>query len=588
MVTTIAPASIANSTTGGGGRPLRSIAMSIITVSFLFLLQQIVCGSHFETNDDFAHVMVLSGALPNTVPDAHLLTPNVLLSLVLKQLYSLVPAIPWYFLNLLAMQWLGAVALQWLLIKRLGTAFGIGAFAAFFVLVQSYILTFLQFTSTAIFAGSAGCLLLIELCCIQGCSIVLAGLTSAVLIGLSALLRYQSCLLSIALAIPVIFLARVEKGAARWVCLGWMLTAALLCLTLNSLNAAYFNSSRDWRSFYSTRADLTRLIDFGGYAGTRNSPVLRSAQWTENDGAMLQNFLYCDPEIFSVQRIKRAAAFTGPLRQDLNAGYVGALLSGLLCDRALWPAFAITMLSLPFMSRRSPLSAMRFFVFLALTSASIGLIVISMKLPARVYFPCTAFVSMVALLNLELRNSGPQKRSIGQKIVLSSRGVSRLAGVALSASLVSLAVLQYGCIIKPAWQLRKLERRLLARLNEMRQQHETFVVFGNAFPYEFLSPAANLRTVFDGISLIPTGGYNNSPWLQRLTGTDASSCLLKKPLRPGVTLISNEWFNQFYLRYLQEHCAAKAQMQLVTEDNKVGVKFYKVQILPDDSPQIPL
>lgn len=552
------------------GAPIRALCVSIVSVALLFFMQQLLLGSHYETNDDSVHAIMLCGAWPGSSPEEHLLTPNIVFSLAIKSLYQLAPHVPWYFTFLLGLQFAGSTTLQFLMIKRFDTKYGICAYWTFFLFVQCYLLATLQFTSTALFTAGAASLLIID-SAVTG-SLSVAALAAALsLIAGSALLRYHSCMLAMALSLPLAVLSRMENRKKLY-CAGFLIAACGLIQLTQTITTNSFHTSGPWGEFYSVRAPLMKLIDFAGVDDASKSPVLKAARWSANDARMLRNFLYCDPDVFSVDRIRSAAQAAPPLRQDFSPRYILTEFASILQNRTMWPAFGLLLLCFPFLTNKGTLSGKKFLIVCLLSAATAVLLLLTMKLPARVYFPCVSLVTAMAILNVDR-----------DRLFMASRWL-RFASPLLIPVLSALVFCQIESVVKPSLQLRRIERRMLNCVDTLRKKNAIFVVFANAFPYEFISPSADLPAVYSGIPLVPFGGYNNSPWFQeycRHLGFERT--VLEDLDRQGVYLISNDYYNRYYVQFMKEHHNVDSRIDLVSEFSNVNMKLYRVINTGDSS-----
>ena len=124
----------------------------------LLLCILLFCSIKYEVSDDFIMEMVVSGAYTGH-PDAHMMFSNIFIGWLFVPLYSLFPAISWYFWLQMLLCFLSFLALTYVLVQklRLGTAVLTVVWITAFAARDLYILP--QFTKTAIAASMCGCLL---------------------------------------------------------------------------------------------------------------------------------------------------------------------------------------------------------------------------------------------------------------------------------------------------------------------------------------------------------------------------------------------------------------------------------------------
>lgn len=580
---------------GGENKPaLNTHLISLLSVSIAFILHQALVGSFYQTNDDFVHEMILSGALPGTTPDAHLLTPNFLLSVILKALYPVMPRIPWYFALLLGMQYLSCFALHSRLSRRLGLISGIAAFWLYFISVQAYLLTSIQFTSTAVFTSCIGALLMAEACASKFFSkgelfMVLS------LFTLSGLLRYQSCLLGLTMGFILICAVRAPVKQ-RLYGLAGLLAVLILCTGLQYSGDYFSCRNARWADFFATRTSMFKLVDAASIAPGGNSPVLSAGGWTENDGRLLQNFMYCDSELFSTEKIQKAAQAAPLLRTDAGLDLLLSEARAIACDRSCWAAVLLALWAFAFSGEPVRLNRRNFlFVTASVFTVMLAVMLIA-KLPARIYFPCLAFLCAVTLLNSgrrQIETFFAELKALFRSN-LKERAFSlhdfRLAAkfLLLVASLIFIAGLQYETVIKLSRKCRELERQTVTCLNCLRKEGGIYIIFGNAFPYEYLSPGRDLRALFKGVRIVPVFGYSNSPWFQScLENLDLDKNALRALDSPGVFVISTDYLNSFYIKYAQEHLKKFVKLMQVQSYDAINVKIFSVRsgLLSEPSPE---
>lgn len=573
IATTSAPAPIGWKFSAG------TLLLSLCSVTAAFVLQQIVTGSFYETNDDFAHAMVLSGALSGTAPDEHLITPNLLLAQGLKQLYTWVPSVPWYFAFLLGIQWVGCTAFQSILLRRAGLAGGLIAFWAYFVCVQAHLLMSLQFTSTAIFAATAGALIVLD-ACMAGAVTAGAAVVCAVLISGAALLRSQSCLMGLFIALPCLTLMKVSLRN-KLTGIGALLIAAGCSYGLQSLSSGMLERDGRWHDLYAVRAPLFKLIDSGGIGNSPDSPPLQAAGWTVNDGLLLKNFMYCDNELFSAGKIHAAAAVAPVLRADVGSAYVLNEFARIAADKTIWAMLILSVMAVALPGRMDTFTRWRFFGLALTVSGLMMYLLISMKLPSRVYFPCFAFLCAIALLNLNRERCSSFAAMLSAPFSGANNSAFIRAVAAwscLACCLIPIGKFQYETVLRAGKKLKHLQSRTMVCLDSLRRRGGIYVTFGNAFPYEFIAPSSNLRTTLSGIHFVPTGGYNNSPWFEDYVGRlNLDGGVLRNLDRSNVYVISSEYFNPFYVKFAEEHLGAKVQMVPAEKFDQINVNLFAVR-----------
>ena len=115
----------------------------------------------YEPNDDLMMQMIASG-FHTGHPDAHLVFTNILIGWVLQFFYGAWTGYNWYLVYLLTVHYAALTAIAFLVVTRRGGWLFTLLYVGFFLIAETHILLYLQFTTTAFLAGTAGLLLLVD------------------------------------------------------------------------------------------------------------------------------------------------------------------------------------------------------------------------------------------------------------------------------------------------------------------------------------------------------------------------------------------------------------------------------------------
>ncbi|MCR4774878.1 MAG: hypothetical protein K5869_00725 [Saccharofermentans sp.] len=125
-----------------------------------FLLCTVCFDAKYEVSDDYITDAVLSGAF-GTGYEPQLLFSNVILGYFLVFLYSLIPAVSFYFVLLLLLDFLTATAVLYLLFKKKVNTITICLACIFLFYYSKDLYVVIQFTKASTIAGIAGGLLIL-------------------------------------------------------------------------------------------------------------------------------------------------------------------------------------------------------------------------------------------------------------------------------------------------------------------------------------------------------------------------------------------------------------------------------------------
>lgn len=276
----------------------------------LFGLTLLVMTPTYDTNDDPFMGLVASGYGNVDGPDEHLLYSNVLLGFVLKHLYTVAPLIPWYGTYLLLTQfvahWLLLYAL--LLLKR--NFFVVFSYLIFYLGIGIYFLAHLQFTSTAFLIGLAGLsLILVSLIRdTQGTHLRWLKWEGICCLIYASLIRYASLQMLVLSSLPLLLM--VCWQFYRTVNIKpYLLPAALTaCAVLGAryYDRDYYLQDEGWHDFLPYYATVGALIDrtqIPYFEPTK--PIFDEVGWSNIDYWMLREWVYLDPETYSLSRMQQ-------------------------------------------------------------------------------------------------------------------------------------------------------------------------------------------------------------------------------------------------------------------------------------------
>lgn len=115
----------------------------------------------YETNDDLMMQLIASGFYTGH-PDAHLVFTNILVGWILRFLYAIWAGCNWYLIYLLIVHYAAFTAIAFVVMSRWFSWVSAWLYVGFVLLVEPHNLIYLQFTTTAFLAGTAGLLLLVD------------------------------------------------------------------------------------------------------------------------------------------------------------------------------------------------------------------------------------------------------------------------------------------------------------------------------------------------------------------------------------------------------------------------------------------
>ncbi len=550
----------------------RPLWFSGLVVACLFATVFATLSTSYQTNDDPQLAMIAAGKGIALQPDEHLIFSNVLVGQVLKWLYSVCPALPWYGIYLFAIQFVAEVAILYCAIARGYGRGRMSLYLMYFAIVGVFYLNNLQYTTTASLAGQAGALL----CCLafadRGASLdrkLIGRLAGGVaLLALASLVRLECFYLVVLLAMPAVAWAIGWPPATRM--LFPVAAAGAICVAmvvaLASYHTGYFARDPDWQAFLDYNKLRVKFNDYGWTTyNADTAPLFAAASWSENDHALIEHWFYDHPATYSAVNLQKILASRPWRSERFTPDYVRRSTREIWRDKSLWPivlAFPLFLWALE-RSRRNSLA-------LAITVAAgfallAGLTVLTKSPPSRVYFPVLTFPLTLALSMAREKITFPRRRmpALSVRCFLRPRawrrpGAQALLRPTLVHCLVLAAIIGTGMSVHrqhrrsaKAQQLREELRDCLAHLEGSDQR--LYVSWATDFPWVALSPLDSLSSLGNRRLLMMSwtqGTPIAAAMKERFGIADTTQALFT---RPDVVLLGDATSRPLIERFVREH-----------------------------------
>jgi hypothetical protein len=566
-----------------------------LLASFLLVLTIVVVAvytvpPHFETNDDVAFMLMVSGRVLSPEPTGWIFFIHFLLSQTLAWLYRLNANVPWY-----GLMHLGSLTLAYwvILYAVLLKGFSWQRVSLFLLCLTSLGLPFalsLQFTKTAFLVGISSVLLLattLQQYFSRSTNRVqllrrLAAVT--LLLMLALLIRRESLHLVGVLSIPVFGWLAWSAWKSQEVLFFLTLLASLglILVLLDSAHSRKYQQDPAWKRFSVLNPVKSEFLDYRHIPYTDASqPYFQEVGWSENDYQCLLSWWYIDPYVYSPEKM-HAIAVHFPLTARSSTDISTALRSlarHCLAEGTTWVVvplcMAVALLGLWSLPARLVLLAT--FGGAGLT---LVLLAVFLKLPPYI---CQAILITPGWVALWLSDNRQELGPASSWRFVRPLGGGLLVGVVLLVLLLradtplAKAITGSRITVQNNGDL----RTALLRLNPTPTQ--TFVAWGDAFPYEAilpLEPHGYLRN----LRVVAVAAGNQSPVQQRMFETQGITDLHRALFERKdvfLSLRSNDAQGVLLIRYLAEHYGVT--VTLATTFNSPPLRFWEVTRVPSPS-----
>ena len=570
---------------------------AVILSSLVFLAAIIFCDPKYETNDDFWMDAVLSGALTGQY-DPHLLFSNILLGYMLKGLYTLIPAVSFYFVMLEAAGLLSMIITVWLILRH--NKAGIGLLASF-ILVACFsndLFILVQFTKTAAAVMTAGSLLFLEGITDPGLKHRKAAAAAGGLVFLFGSMIRLECIYSIILFLFIMFVSLIRKGTFKDTAIRFVLCIVLICTAfgLQLVNNVIWKADPAYTQFIELNSYRVPVSDVKHPEYEKYGPALEKLGIDKTDYVMLDTWNFTDLDVFTPEKLSSLSGIFKDYNSPSSADISRTVNS--FIGKTYW--FYAATLGLVLISLLYAISSKKsLFVIISSILGCAAILLLFSYLYRTVYRVeygvfFAAFASIAVSIGKE-----PRKISISREIY----------SFAVVAGIITLMIYQAGTYIPDN------SYKTLDDAKYFEHIYEVFGCDGYVFPKYRVTVSARryhekiLRRMenstgdfylFDPLTfgLI---NYDYKPWLRMEKGyfadnfyTLGGTLMMQYPgesyvyehngidpvnpyrslVKDNIYVIDNLYYNE-KLAYIRKHYYPNAQMKLVGEESRCKIwKFY--------------
>lgn len=290
-------------------RPATKLLLASTTVLGAFALAQAI-GTQYKSNDDVDLRMIAEAQVGDGTQTEFLLYQSILIGKVLRALYRLQSSIPWYDLELAACALLGALLGLVGVLRICKSRANVAFVLITAVLIFTPIYRAFQFTASAIVLSGGAVLMFLSVWQARPAKRAYLWAINTLIVAaffVGSLVRFHAAFFCLLALLPLIALIK-PRPAIRFALsqMTTLMVAVAISAAAAVYNVSYYARSPGWENFWkdaNARANAWQFTNLDRSRPDEIQSALSAARWTVNDYALLSNWLYMDPTLFSNDRV---------------------------------------------------------------------------------------------------------------------------------------------------------------------------------------------------------------------------------------------------------------------------------------------
>lgn len=259
----------------------------------------IICGNlTWETNDDELFNLIAAGAYGFS-NSQYLIFINIIYGWMVKMLYYLFPSLNAYLFFMLGLNSFFIICLCLELTENLSVFHSIFVTILINLFLRLNYFSILQFTKNAFLYTIVGCLLILN--GIKKKSILKTCLGYLGII-LGFCVRWESCIFIVPFFLLFLGFHLARSKSRKSYILPLIILPFFILFVWFIDNKAY--SSEPWKYYNSYNKVRSSLLDYGIPSYTEHRSEYESLSVSENDVVMLENWLFSDETVFSLEKLQ--------------------------------------------------------------------------------------------------------------------------------------------------------------------------------------------------------------------------------------------------------------------------------------------
>lgn len=509
----------------------------------------------FQTNDDVGMMLEAAGVAIAAEPTEYLLFSNILIGILLKNLYQISTSVAWYGWYLVGSLFLAHWAILYVILKRNPNFTAIFLYAIYLFVAASFALQSLQFTTVSALTAVGGLALLVfnteDLEFNFKKIFSLPNICGIALIVWSSLIRLPSLALMTFLLAPVLAVAFWEQKLEIFKRLIPLMIAFLICAIPFLINKSYY-SQGNWERAMQENEIIGKFVDdqlMQKAPQEAQQKAMQAAGWSPTDFSMMVFWFFQDKQTYGLEKVTAAK---NELQQydkkttfdDILKNQKEDVFGNEFVNRCL---MVCVFLSIFLLQKRN-------YVSIGATAILVPVVIAFLfyYLRVRFYVIYPMFIYLALLPLLLIRKN--------QALTLDFQEF----GARKILALVALAVVFFSSfsvlkkINENSKQTQDLNKNLKTMVSGLNPQAKNlYVSWANSFPFEWAAPFENINYLKD-LHLFLLGSIQRTPIAdQNLQKNGINNLYQAIAEKENVFLLIRQDYLQQWLgllnNYMQEH-----------------------------------
>ena len=371
-------------------KPYNIFLLSLIINIILFALFFCFISPHFQTNDDSAMMDIASGVRTGQ-PSEYLIFINVIVGKLLVFLYSTFANINWYPILFYFIHFISTTVILYCFLIKNKNIFSISIYLLIFSFLELYLLTNLQFTTTAFIAGVSSIILFFTFLNIKGKVLYFAIAGSVILIITSGLTRKNVFYLVIGLSTAIFLFKFLEKKS--WKIPVFLIISIILFSLCNQFNDNYYNKDPNWAAYREYNSIRGKIHDNPHLTYSNiTQKIYNDVGWSSNDVYMFRSWFFSDLELYSKEKLEYVISNVKIEGGIKNISATIKKSFTYLDLKARWFAGFFLILVILVVDKKKNKYILSVFLAASLITIYLSYFV---RLPGRVFFPIIFFINII-------------------------------------------------------------------------------------------------------------------------------------------------------------------------------------------------